>query len=58
MRAWLAMPWASSQITSAGLDDYISTVVANYLVDRGAGESFAGWTQRADEVLLRGEKAL
>lgn len=47
------------KVTSAGLDDYITIVVTNYLADRqGAGESFAEWVVRADEVLLRGEKAL
>jgi sulfite reductase (ferredoxin) len=46
------------KVTSAGLDDYISTVVHNYLADRADGESFAAWTVRADEVLLRGEKEL
>jgi sulfite reductase (ferredoxin) len=46
------------KVTSAGLDDYISTVVSNYLADRGAGESFAACAARADEILLRGEKAL
>ncbi|MGY2874625.1 sulfite reductase (ferredoxin) [Marmoricola sp. URHA0025 HA25] len=46
------------KVTSAGLDDYITTVVSNYLADRTVGESFAAWTVRADEVLLRGEKTL
>jgi len=46
------------KITSAGLDDYITTVVGNYLVDRQPGEAFASWVTRADEILLRGEKAL
>jgi sulfite reductase (ferredoxin) len=46
------------KVTSAGLDDYITTVVRNYLADRTVGESFAAWTVRADEVLLRGEKTL
>ena len=46
------------KITSAGLDDYITTVVGNYLVDREPGEAFASWVTRADEILLRGEKAL
>jgi sulfite reductase (ferredoxin) len=46
------------KVTSAGLDDYISTVVQNYLTDREHGESFAAWTVRADDVLLRGEKEL
>jgi sulfite reductase (ferredoxin) len=46
------------KVTSAGLDDYITVVVSNYLTDRTEGESFAAWTVRADEVLLRGEKEL
>jgi sulfite reductase (ferredoxin) len=46
------------KVTSAGLDDYVITVVANYLQDRTDGESFATWVQRADEILLTGEKAL
>ncbi len=46
------------KITSTGLDDYITTVVGNYLNDREDGEAFAAWTIRADEILLRGEKAL
>ena len=45
-------------MTSVGLDDYITTVVGNYLDDRSDGESFAAWADRADEMLLRGEKAL
>ncbi len=46
------------KITSAGLDDYVASVVGNYLADREDGEGFAAWTTRADELLLRGEKAL
>ena len=46
------------KVTSAGLDDYITTVVRNSLADRTIGESFAAWTVRADEVLLRGEQTL
>jgi sulfite reductase (ferredoxin) len=46
------------KVTSAGLDDYITVVVGNYLHDREDGESFAAWAVRADEILLRGEKAL
>jgi len=46
------------KVTSADLDDYITTVVGNYLHDREVGETFATWAVRADEVLLRGEKAL
>ncbi len=46
------------KVTSAGLDDYISVVVTNYLTDRTDGENFAAWVARADEELLRGDKAL
>ena len=46
------------KVTSAGLDDYITAVVHGYLADREDGESFATWVLRADEELLRGEKAL
>ena len=46
------------KVTSAGLDDYITAVVTDYLDDRTDGESFADWVQRADEDLLRGERAL
>ncbi len=46
------------KVTSAGLDDYVATVVGNFLEDRAPGESFADWTVRAEDLLLRGEKAL
>jgi sulfite reductase (ferredoxin) len=46
------------KVTSAGLDDYVETVVRNYLGDRTEGERFADWIERADEALLRGDKAL
>ena len=46
------------KVTSAGLDDYIETVVRNYLGDRNDGERFADWIERADEALLRGDKSL
>ncbi|CUR55765.1 Sulfite reductase (ferredoxin) [metagenome] len=46
------------KVTSAGLDDYVTAVVTAYLSDRTDGESFAIWVARADEVHLRGEKAL
>jgi sulfite reductase (ferredoxin) len=46
------------KITSAGLDDYVTTVVKNFLTDREDGETFAAWAVRADEILLRGEKSL
>lgn len=46
------------KVTSAGLDDYITSVVTSYLEDRHAGESFADWVVRAEEQLLRGEPRL
>ncbi|QZY30440.1 nitrite/sulfite reductase [Nocardioides coralli] len=46
------------KVTSAGLDDYITTVVRNFLADREGDEPFVAWVQRADEELLRGERAL
>ncbi len=47
------------KVTSAGLDDYVTSVVTNYLIDRSdASESFTTWVARADEELLRGEKTL
>ncbi|MFL6173180.1 MAG: nitrite/sulfite reductase [Marmoricola sp.] len=46
------------KVTSAGLDEYVVTVVTNYLADREDGELFQTWVQRADEVLLNGEKTL
>ena len=46
------------KVTSAGLGDYVTTVVRNYLVDRSSGESFAQWVARAEEILLNGEKEL
>ncbi|MCL2541267.1 MAG: nitrite/sulfite reductase [Nocardioidaceae bacterium] len=46
------------KVTSAGLDDYVETVVRNFLTDRNDGERFADWIERADETLLRGERSL
>ncbi len=46
------------KVTSAALDDYVTNVVTHYLADRTDGESFTDWVARADEQLLRGEKAL
>jgi sulfite reductase (ferredoxin) len=46
------------KVTSAGLDDYVSAVVTNFLADRTEGERFATWVARADEELLRGDKVL
>jgi sulfite reductase (ferredoxin) len=46
------------KVTSAGLDDYITSVVSNFLVERRNDESFSSWVARADEDLLRGDKVL
>ncbi len=46
------------KVTSAGLDDYVTAVVSNFLAGRTDDESFAAWVARADEELLRGEKVL
>src|SRR5215217_1937258 len=43
------------KVTSAGLDDYVTAVVAAYLDERTEGESFADWVVRADEAALRGD---
>ncbi|HEX6872546.1 MAG TPA: nitrite/sulfite reductase [Micromonosporaceae bacterium] len=39
--------------TAAQLPDYVSRVVGNYLSGRHAGESFAQWVLRAEEVQLQ-----
>ena len=46
------------KVTSAGLDDYITVVVGNFLTDRHEAESFATWVARAEDDMLRGDKAL
>ena len=46
------------KVTSKGLDDYVTNVVTAFLADRTEGETFVDWVQRADEELLRGERAL
>ena len=46
------------KVTSAGLDDFVTNVVTAFLAERTEGESFATWVVRADEDVLRGEKAL
>ncbi|MFJ9315618.1 nitrite/sulfite reductase [Pimelobacter simplex] len=58
LRANFGRKLRAHKVTSAGLDDYVSTVVRNYLADRTEGEAFDAWVHRADEDLLRGEKAL
>ncbi|MCW2796485.1 nitrite/sulfite reductase, partial [Nocardioides sp.] len=45
------------KVTSAGLDDYVTNVVRAFLAERTEDESFVDWVQRADEDVLRGEKA-
>jgi sulfite reductase (ferredoxin) len=56
LTAALGRKLRAHKVTSAGLDDYITVVVSNYLADRTEGESFAAWVERADEELLRGER--
>jgi sulfite reductase (ferredoxin) len=46
------------KVTSAGLDDFVTSVVTAFLSERHEGESFASWVVRADEDVLRGEKCL
>ena len=46
------------KVTSAGLDDYVTVIVTNFLAERADNESFSDWVQRADEDLLRGERTL
>ncbi|TNM39469.1 nitrite/sulfite reductase [Nocardioides albidus] len=58
LRANFGRKLRAHKVTSKGLDDYVSTVVGNYLADRTDGEAFDAWVHRADEELLRGEKAL
>jgi sulfite reductase (ferredoxin) len=41
------------KVTSAGLTDYVETVVRRFLEDRHDGERFAAWAARADEEALR-----
>lgn len=45
------------KVTSAGLDDYVTSLVHHYLADRTEAETFSAWVHRADESLLRGETA-
>ena len=45
------------KVTSEGLDDYVTNVVHAFLQDREDGESFQAWVARADDELLRGERA-
>jgi sulfite reductase (ferredoxin) len=41
------------KVTSAGLTDYVESVVRRYLAERVDGERFASWVARADEEALR-----
>lgn len=58
LRANFGRKLRAHKVTSAGLDDYVTTIVTNYLADRNDGEAFDEWVHRADEDLLRGEKTL
>ncbi|MBM0123146.1 nitrite/sulfite reductase [Pimelobacter simplex] len=58
LRANFGRKLRAHKVTSAGLDDYVTTIVTNYLADRNVGEAFDEWVHRADEELLRGEKTL
>ena len=46
------------KVTSAGLDDYVTSVVSAFLAEREPAESFAAWVVRADEQVLKGERQL
>jgi sulfite reductase (ferredoxin) len=41
------------KVTSAGLTDYVESVVRRFLDERDEGERFAAWAARADEEALR-----
>jgi sulfite reductase (ferredoxin) len=41
------------KVTSAGLTDYVESLVRRFLADRHEGERFASWAARADEAALR-----
>jgi sulfite reductase (ferredoxin) len=58
LTATLGKKLRAHKVTSDGLDDYVTNVVSTYLADREDGEAFAAWVVRADDELLRGEKAL
>ena len=58
LRANFGRKLRAHKVTSAGLDDYVTAVVTNFLAERHDGESFVDWVQRADEELLRGERVL
>jgi sulfite reductase (ferredoxin) len=46
------------KVTSEDLDDYITNVVSAFLAEREPGEAFSTWVNRADDVVLRGEREL
>ncbi|CAN5245635.1 nitrite/sulfite reductase [soil metagenome] len=46
------------KVTSTGLDDYVTTLTANYLADRAEAETFTTWVGRAEEHLIRGDAAM
>jgi sulfite reductase (ferredoxin) len=58
LRANFGRKLRAHKVTSAGLDDYVTAVVTNFLAERHDDESFVEWVQRADEELLRGERVL
>lgn len=58
LRANFGRKLRAHKVTSKGLDDYVTSVVTNYLADRTEGEAFDAWVHRADEDLLRGDKTL
>jgi sulfite reductase (ferredoxin) len=58
LRANFGRKLRAHKVTSAGLDDYVTSVVTNFLADRADDESFAAWVARAEEDLLRGDKTL
>ncbi|HEX3931204.1 MAG TPA: nitrite/sulfite reductase [Nocardioides sp.] len=58
LKAGFGRKLRAHKVTSAGLDDYVTTVVTNFLSDRADDESFADWVVRAEEDLLRGDRVL
>jgi sulfite reductase (ferredoxin) len=58
LKAGFGRKLRAHKVTSAGLDDYITNVVTNFLADRSGDESFADWVVRAEDELLRGDKVV
>ncbi|HET6626613.1 MAG TPA: nitrite/sulfite reductase [Nocardioidaceae bacterium] len=58
LTAALGKKLRAHKVTSTGLDDYVTNVVTAYLAEREPGEAFAAWVARADDEVLRGDKAL